>query len=334
MIAVRLGAPGAYDWRDTATSPLLGVGSTIAGGLVAGLVAASFVTAASFRICDFPVAWWSGVLCFVLDDLAHHAFHRSAHRVRWFWAAHSNHHSSQHYNLTTALRQTWTGFFALSFAFRLPLLLIGFPPALALSCGGINIVYQFWIHSEVVRRLPWGLERVLNTPSHHRVHNGNNPRYLDRNFAGASIVWDRLFDSFEPEDDAEPPRYGLVHNLVTWNLVAVAFHEWRGIARPCCRTNMARALSSGRRAARVVRRRQPRYRRGDPRALAGGARCRDGTSLIDTHFVAWGHRETGDGEDLQCSGHESDNVKGCDSQVGCIDDHKCEGGKAEGRQGC
>ncbi len=98
-------------------------------------------------------------------------------------------------------------------------------------CIGVNLVYQFWIHTEVVRRLPWGLEAVLNTPSHHRVHHGTNPRYLDRNFAGVFIVWDRLFGSFEPEDDAEPVRYGLVHNLPGFNPLWAAVHEWHGIAR-------------------------------------------------------------------------------------------------------
>ena len=230
MIAVRIWKRGAYDWRDAGTSLLLGLGSTIAGLVVGGMVAASYGLTFRYRLFDIPIAWWSGVLCFVLDDLAYYWFHRTAHHIRWFWAGHVVHHSSQHYNLTTALRQTWTGFIALSFVFRLPLFLIGFPPALVFFCIGVNLVYQFWIHTEVIRRLPWGLEAVLNTPSHHRVHHGTNPRYLDRNFAGVFIVWDRLFGSFEPEDDAEPVRYGLVHNLPGFNPLWAAVHEWHGIA--------------------------------------------------------------------------------------------------------
>ena len=231
MIAVRLGRTGAYDWRDAGTSLSLGLGSTVVGALVGTTVFAAYSWFYQFRLFEIPIAWWSGVLCFVLDDLAYYAFHRTAHRIRWFWAGHIAHHSSQHYNLTTALRQTWTGFFALSFAFRIPLFLIGFPPALVLFCVGLNLVYQFWIHTETVRRLPWGLESVLNTPSHHRVHHGTNPRYLDRNYAGVFIVWDRLFGTFEPEDDAEPVRYGLVHNLGTFNPLWAAVHEWHAIAR-------------------------------------------------------------------------------------------------------
>ena len=231
MIAVRLGARGRYDWRDAGASLVLGLGSTVAGGVFAASIVAAYGWTFEWRLFDIPIAWWSGVLCFVLDDLAYYWFHRTAHRVRWFWAGHVVHHSSQHYNLTTALRQTWTGFIALSFVFRLPLFLIGFPPALVLFCVGLNLTYQFWIHTETVRRLPWGLEHVLNTPSHHRVHHGSNARYLDRNFAGVFIVWDRWFGTYEPEDDAEPVRYGLVRNLTSFNPLRAAFQEWLSIAR-------------------------------------------------------------------------------------------------------
>jgi len=171
------------------------------------------------------------VLCFVIDDFAYYVFHRSAHRVRWFWASHVIHHSSQHYNLSTALRQPWTSFVSLGFLFRLPLFFIGFPPALVFFCAALNLVYQFWIHTEVVKRLPWGLESVLNTPSHHRVHHGTNPRYLDRNYAGVFIVWDRWLGTFEPEHDDEPVRYGIVKNLPTFNPLWTATHEWVGIAK-------------------------------------------------------------------------------------------------------
>ena len=167
----------------------------------------------------------------MIDDLAYYAFHRSAHRVRWFWASHVIHHSSQHYNLSTALRQTWTGFFSLAFLFRLPLFLIGFPPAMVFFVAGLNLIYQFWIHTEVIGRMPRWFEAVMNTPSHHRVHHATNPRYLDRNYAGVFIIWDRLFRTFEPERDDDRPRYGIVHQLGSFNLLWAAFHEWIAIAR-------------------------------------------------------------------------------------------------------
>jgi sterol desaturase/sphingolipid hydroxylase (fatty acid hydroxylase superfamily) len=194
-------------------------------------VIGAYDAAYTLRIATIPLAWWAWPLCFVLDDLAYYAFHRSAHRVRWFWAAHVNHHSSQHYNLSTALRQSWTGFFALSFAFRVPLLLIGFHPAMVLFCGAANLIYQFWIHTEAIGRCPRWFEAVMNTPSHHRVHHAVNPRYLDRNYAGVFIVWDRLFGTFEPERANDRPRYGIVHQLGRFSLLWSVCHEWIAIAR-------------------------------------------------------------------------------------------------------
>jgi len=217
--------------RDTAVSIGLGLGSLAAGALSAGFVFALAMWLHQFRLLDVPYAWWAFALCFVLDDLAYYVFHRSAHRVRWFWASHVIHHSSQAYNLSTALRQTWTGFFSLNFLFRLPLFLIGFPPAMVFFCAGLNLVYQFWIHTEVVGRCPRWIEAVMNTPSHHRVHHAVNPRYLDRNYAGVFIVWDRLFGTFEAEREDDRPRYGIVTQLGSFNILWAATHEWVGIAR-------------------------------------------------------------------------------------------------------
>ncbi len=231
MFAIKSGARGDYDWRDTATSLAMGFGNTFAAVILGAAVVGLGVWVYQFRLFDIPVVWWSLILCFVADDFFYYWFHRTAHRIRWFWASHVIHHSSQHYNLSTALRQTWTGQFSLSFIFRLPLFLVGFHPKLILFCAGLNLVYQFFIHTEVVRRLPFGLELWLNTPSHHRVHHGTNARYLDRNYAGVFIVWDRLFGTFEAERDDEPVRYGIVKNLATFNPLWVAVHEWVGISR-------------------------------------------------------------------------------------------------------
>lgn len=241
MIVARLRDPRRYEPRDTLTSLMLGFGSSIAGVLSLGAVVAAAYWVSRFAVFDIGFTWWAWPLCFLLDDLAYYAFHRSAHRVRWFWASHVIHHSSQHYNLSTALRQTWTGFISLSFAFRLPLFLIGFPPEMVFFCGGLNLIYQFWIHTEVIGRCPAWFEAVMNTPSHHRVHHATNPRYLDRNYAGVFIIWDRMFDSFEPERDDDRPRYGIVKNLGSFNLLWAAFHEWVGIARDLWRAPGVRA---------------------------------------------------------------------------------------------
>jgi sterol desaturase/sphingolipid hydroxylase (fatty acid hydroxylase superfamily) len=222
-------APEKYEPRDTLTSLALGLGSTIAGALTAGVVLAASMGLYDHRIMTVPNVWWAWIACFVLDDFNYYWAHRTGHRVRWFWASHVNHHTSQHYNLSTALRQTWTGFFALSFVFRIWPAFIGFHPAMLITVGGANLVYQFWIHTEAVGRLPRWFEAVFNTPSHHRVHHATNPLYLDRNYAGALIIWDRLFGTFQHERGDIAIRYGVVKQLGSFNLLHAAFHEWRGM---------------------------------------------------------------------------------------------------------
>lgn len=230
MLIVRFGKRGAYETRDTASSLFMGFGSTIAGLLTSGLYLGSAYYVYQFRLFDIGWTWQALVLCFFAEDLAYYWFHRISHERRFWWASHVVHHSSQHYNLSTALRQTWTGNLALSFATKLPLFLIGFPVEMVLFFTGVSLVYQFWIHTESIGRLG-PLEWVLNTPSHHRVHHATNPRYLDANYAGVLIIWDRIFGTFIPETDAEKPKYGIVSNLGTFNPLRIAIHEWAGIAR-------------------------------------------------------------------------------------------------------
>jgi sterol desaturase/sphingolipid hydroxylase (fatty acid hydroxylase superfamily) len=230
MIWAKFRAPEKYEPKDTLTSLAFGLGSTVAGALFGASIFALTMKLYELRVVTIPWTWWAWITCFILDDLAYYVFHRSAHRVRWFWASHVNHHSSQHYNLSTALRQTWTGYFALSFIFRMPLVVIGFHPAMVLFCGAINLIYQFWIHTEAIGQFPRWVEAVMNTPSHHRVHHATNPRYLDKNYAGTFIVWDKMFGTFTPEVEGEPIRYGIVKQLGTFNLLYSVFHEWIGIA--------------------------------------------------------------------------------------------------------
>ncbi|WP_114521048.1 sterol desaturase family protein [Altererythrobacter sp. ZODW24] len=223
--------PEAYEPRDTLTSLAFGLGSTVAGLAFGGAVFALSLWLYQFRIFDFGFIWWAWPIAFVLDDFAYYWFHRFAHRVRWFWASHVNHHSSQHYNLSTALRQSWTSFFALSFIFRIPIVMLGFHPVMGLFVGAINLIYQFWIHTEAIGRMPRWFEAVMNTPSHHRVHHATNPLYLDRNYAGTFIIWDRMFETFQAEQDDQRIHYGIVKQLGTFNLIWAAFHEWVGIAQ-------------------------------------------------------------------------------------------------------
>ncbi len=243
MVWARRSRPTSYEPRDTLTSLAMGLGSVAAGMIVAGLSLAMLEGAHAVRLATIGWQWWAWIACFVLDDLTYYWIHRSGHRVRWFWASHVNHHSSQHYNLSTALRQSWTSFIALGFLFRLPLALIGFDPAMILTCAGINLVYQFWIHTEAIGRMPRWFEAVMNTPSHHRVHHGVNPQYLDRNYAGVFIVWDRLFGTFQREEDDVPIHYGIVRQLGSFNLLWTAFHEWIGIAKDVCSAPWRHKLS-------------------------------------------------------------------------------------------
>lgn len=247
MLWARRRRPDAYEPRDTLTSLAFGLGSTVAGALFAGAFLALYLWVWEFRLFDFGpqwwAVWWAWPLCFVLDDLKYYWVHRTGHRVRWFWASHVNHHSSQHYNLSTALRQTWTGFLTLGFAFALPLVLLGFHPVMIAICGGLNLIYQFWIHTEAIGRMPRWFEAVMNTPSHHRVHHATNPRYLDRNYAGVFIVWDRMFGTFEQESDDERIRYGIVKQLGSFNLIWAVFHEWVGIAQDMWRAPWRHKLS-------------------------------------------------------------------------------------------
>ena len=230
-----------YEARDTATSLAMGLGSTVAGVLIGGLVAGVTLWVYQHRVFTIPMtAVWAWLAIFFLEDLTYYGFHRLSHERRFWWAAHVNHHSSQHYNLSTALRQTWTGGINGTWLLWMPLAFLGFPPAMIAIEKGISLVYQFWIHTEAIKRLPAPVEAVFNTPSHHRVHHARNPRYLDRNYAGILIIWDRMFGTFEPELDEEPPRYGIVKNLGDFNIVRVAFHEWIGIGRDLTKARSAR----------------------------------------------------------------------------------------------
>jgi sterol desaturase/sphingolipid hydroxylase (fatty acid hydroxylase superfamily) len=228
-------APTAYDPGDSLTSLLLGLGRNVVGVLEAGLLLLGGMWLYQHRVFDLSAiggdwGWQAWALCLLGEDLAYYVWHRSAHRVRWFWASHVNHHSSQHYNLTTALRQPWTGLIALDFIFRIPLVLLGFHPVTVLACGSISLIYQFWIHTEAVRRLPRAVEWLFNTPSNHRVHHATNPVYLDRNFGGILMVWDHLFGSYQPEIAGEKAHFGIIKQLGNFNLIWAAFHEWAEMA--------------------------------------------------------------------------------------------------------
>lgn len=213
-----------YEINDTAASLSMGVGNLLVSFVTKAVQFSLFTMLHRFAIFHIGYQWWAWLLVFFADDCTYYWYHRTCHGCRLFWASHVVHHSSQRYNLSTALRQTWTGSFTgLIFWVWMPIL--GFPPAMIMAIGSISLLYQFWIHTEFVR-LMGPLERVLNTPAHHRVHHASNPRYIDRNHGGTLIIWDKLFGTFESEDSDDAPRYGLTKNIHTYNPVRIAFHEW------------------------------------------------------------------------------------------------------------
>ena len=216
-----------YERTDTATSLTMGLTSVVVGalwGLVAIAVYAGIYTVSPWHLPTNE--WWTYALLFLADDLAFYWYHRVGHEVRVFWAAHVVHHSSQHFNLSTALRQPIFPMTALPFWAPGALF---FPPWMIFGMQSVSLIYQFGLHTERIGRLWAPIEFLFNTPSHHRVHHGANVAYLDRNHAGIFILWDRLLGTFAPE--REPVRYGLTTNIATYNPARIAFHELRALAR-------------------------------------------------------------------------------------------------------
>ena len=214
----------SYTVNDATASLSMGIGNVLLGVLakVVILGALTFIYL-NYRFFTIPFTWWAWVLIFFAEDFIYYWFHRISHESRFFWASHVIHHSSQKYNLSTALRQTWTGSF-ISFVFWLPLPLLGFHPIMIMAQMSISLIYQYWIHTELIDKMPKLFEAFFNTPAHHRVHHATNPQYLDRNHAGILIIWDKMFGTFEPE--VEKPNYGLVKNIDTFNPIKIAFLEW------------------------------------------------------------------------------------------------------------
>lgn len=228
-----------YAPRDTFASLSLGLMNVAISAGAKLLAIPLYVLAYELRVVDVvaAVGAWSWLILLFAEDLCYYWFHRLHHEVRLLWAVHVNHHSSVHYNLSTALRQPLLTPFT-GPVFWVPLALVGFPPWMILTAQAWSLLYQFWLHTEAIDRLG-PLEWVLNTPSHHRVHHGANLAYLDTNHAGIFIIWDRLFGTFVRED--ERVTYGLTTNIGTHHPLKIGFHELAAIARDVARAPSLRA---------------------------------------------------------------------------------------------
>ena len=231
----------SWDWR--------GATASLADAFVrrsldfAGLTLAAPVPAFAYAhrltaiAMDSPAAWLALLL---LVEFAYYWHHRLMHRVRWFWATHSVHHSSNELVLASAVRLGWTGRLGGALVFFAPLVWLGFPPAAVFGTVAAGLFWQFWLHVDWLPRLG-PLEWILNTPTHHRVHHACNPEYLDCNYGSALIVFDRLFGTFVDERADIPIRYGLVHPVTSNNPLRIAFHEWLAMGRAFVAARGARA---------------------------------------------------------------------------------------------
>ncbi len=230
---------GKYQTSDAFASMTMGLGNLVTDLLFGFISLGVLLFAWRFRVVDLGCSWPVIFLTLLAQDFVYYWKHRIAHKVRWFWSAHVVHHSSEHYNLTTALRQPWNNHFTGHVLLSVPLVILGFHPLLIGFVASLNLLYQFWIHTEAIDKMPKWFEAVFNTPSHHRVHHGTNPQYLDMNFAGILIIWDKLFGTFMPEQDDVEIKYGVVKSIGTFNPIKIAFAEWAAIFKDAFGPNLS-----------------------------------------------------------------------------------------------
>jgi sterol desaturase/sphingolipid hydroxylase (fatty acid hydroxylase superfamily) len=220
-----------YDWRESASSLGIAIGQRAINATLGGFTLAALYWFWEHRVLTFTLTTWFDYVClFVAVEFAYYWQHRISHEVRWFWATHCVHHSPNHMVLSGAVRLGWTGAISGSFLAFAPLMLVGFHPLAVLGALAINLIYQFWLHTELVGRLGV-FDWWFNSPSNHRVHHAVNPQYLDRNYGGVLMIFDHLFGTYQRELESVPPWFGLVKPLHSHNPIRIAFHEWINIMR-------------------------------------------------------------------------------------------------------
>jgi sterol desaturase/sphingolipid hydroxylase (fatty acid hydroxylase superfamily) len=212
----------AYDGKDFLAAATIGFGNV---GISALIKVATFGVALFFYNLvpwKVPATWWSFILCFFALDFARYWAHRVAHEQRFWWATHVTHHNSKKYNFSVSFRLSWTQH--IKIIFFIPVMCLGFDPFVFFICHQIAVLYQFWIHTEFIKKLPAPIEYFFTTPSHHRVHHASDEHYLDKNYGSTFIIWDRIFGTFMPE--GERPNYGITKPVTSYNPVYLVFHEW------------------------------------------------------------------------------------------------------------
>lgn len=220
----------SYPWREMAASLAIYILRMPVRLLTPLIVAPVAYFVWQHRVATIPLdTAWGVTLLLVGEELAYYWMHRAGHRVRWLWASHVVHHTPEHLHLASALRLGLTEFLSASWLFYLPLYVLGLNPLAVGGMLGLNLLYQFWLHTELIGRLG-PIEWIFNTPSHHRVHHASNPEYLDRNYGGILIIWDRLFGTFAEEKPNITISYGIVSPVGSLNPFKIAFHEWVSMA--------------------------------------------------------------------------------------------------------
>ena len=215
-----------YDLKDSFANGALALMHQGADALALLLLMPAFYWLHSHRLYNIELSAATVFAAFVLQDFLYYWFHRASHNIHWFWAAHVVHHSSTRLNFSTAFRQSITYPLAGMWLFWMPMILIGFDPLTVFAVVALNLGYQFFVHTQAVGKLGW-LEKFFNTPSHHRVHHSINDQYIDKNFGGVLIIWDKLFGSFVEEDEQDPCRYGIRGQIHTNNVITISFHQWQ-----------------------------------------------------------------------------------------------------------
>jgi sterol desaturase/sphingolipid hydroxylase (fatty acid hydroxylase superfamily) len=235
VLIQRSGKP-TFSWKESLTSLGIAIGSRISNLLFGFIPLSIYSFTWQHRLFTISLnQWWEIFLLFLGAEFCYYWHHRAAHEIRWMWATHAVHHSAKHLNLSAAYRLGWTGWLSGNFLFFIPLCWLGFHPIAIAVTLALNLLYQFWIHTELIPKLGL-LEWVLNTPSHHRVHHASNSEYIDRNYGGFLIIFDRLFGTFTTSQPDLRPIYGLSHRLRSYNPVTIAFHEWNRLFQDLMKT--------------------------------------------------------------------------------------------------
>ncbi len=216
-----------YEGKDLLASIGVGLGNLVTSALSKALLFGIILVVYNLIPWSIPFTWWSFILCLVWLDFWRYVSHRVSHENRFWWATHVVHHSSEQYNFSVSFRLSWVQ--QLKIIFFLPVAFAGFHPVVFFVCHQIEVLYQFWLHTEFIRKLPAPVEYVFVTPSHHRVHHARDEKYLDKNYGSTFVIWDRMFGTFQPEE--ETPNYGITTPVNSYNPAYLVFHEWIDIVK-------------------------------------------------------------------------------------------------------